>query len=590
MGKTKIQPRQIESLLQEGVTLQQNGALAEAEDTYREILAVRPKHLNATQLLGALMLQTGRLREGIALLQAAIAIDGTQAPIHSNLAYALNAVQRYDEGLASAKRAIRLAPNFADAFNNQGNSLAGLGLAGQALKSFQKALALKPDFAQAWNNRGCALRDLGRPEEALESFDQAIGLQKAYAEAWSNRANALSDLNRPDEAERDYRHALEISPGFADAWNNLGLTLIDLGRHEEALESHERALALDPDAVEAHWNKSLCLLRMGRLVEGFNEYEWRWKRRRIKAGHRVFGEPLWLGDAPLAGKTLLLHAEQGLGDTLQFCRYAQEAAQLGATVILEVPVELTRLLKDLKGVAHVVEQGQPLPPFDLHCPLLSAPLAFRTDLGSIPGAAPYLRADAELTKRWAERLARHAPDAPHALKVGIVWAGGDRSHVPELRKTDARRSISLAMLAPLLDVRDVRFFSLQKGPAAAQVAQPGHTHGAAPRIADFTDELVDFADTAALVTNLDLVISVDTSTAHLAGALGVPVWILNRFDSCWRWMLEREDSPWYPQARLFRQQTLGDWGGVVGAVRMALQALSDGVAARRSRQPAHDTF
>jgi tetratricopeptide (TPR) repeat protein len=589
MGKTKIQPRQIESLLQEGVTLQQNGALAEAEDAYREILAARPKHLNATQLLGALMLQTGRLHEGIALLRAALAIDGTQASIHSNLAYALNAEQRYDEGLASAKRAIRLAPNFADAFNNQGNSLAGLGLAGQALESFQKALALKPDFAQAWNNRGCALRDLGRPEEALESFDQAIALQKAYSEAWSNRANALSDLNRPDEAERDYRHALEISPGFADAWNNLGLTLIDLGRHEEALASHERALALNPDEVEAHWNKSLCLLRMGRLVEGFNEYEWRWKRRRIKAGHRRFDEPLWLGNAPLAGKTLLLHAEQGLGDTLQFCRYAQEAAQLGATVILEVPVELTRLLKDLKGVAHVIEQGQPLRPFDLHCPLLSAPLAFRTDLGSIPGAKPYLQADAELAKRWDERLVQHAPDATHALKVGIVWAGGDRSHVPELRKTDARRSIPLATLAPLLDVNDVRFFSLQKGPAAAQIAQSGDLHGAA-RITDFTDELVDFADTAALVTNLDLIISVDTATAHLAGALGVPVWILNRYDSCWRWMLEREDSPWYPRARLFRQQRLGDWAGVVGAVRTALQALSDGVAASRSRQPAHDTF
>ncbi|GAB7521465.1 tetratricopeptide repeat protein [Paraburkholderia sp. 2C] len=550
-------------MLHQAVAMQQNGAHAEAEDLYREILALRPAHFDAIQLLGALSLQTGRIDEGIELLKKAVLINGKHAPLHSNLAYSYNTQRRFSEGLASANRALTLQPGLVDALTNRGNALAGLGRATEALASFDKALALQPGFAQAWNNRACALRDLNRPMDAIASCDQAIALQPGYAEAWSNRANALSDLNRAVDAQANYRRALELAPEFCDAWSNLGLALIDTRQHEEALRSYERALALDPDAAEAHWNYSLCLLQMGRFDQGWREYEWRWQRQRIKASQRGFAQPLWLGDSPLDGKTILLHAEQGLGDTLQFCRYAPLVAAKGGKVILEVPAELTRLLTTLDGVAELVEQGKPLPAFDCHAPLLSLPFAFQTDLANIPCTTPYLFADRAAAQRWRERLASDA----HAFKVGVVWAGGNRPHVPELRRYDARRSVTLDMLRPILGVPQVRFYSLQKGPSAQQLREAPEL---AERIVDHTDEFTDFADTAAFVDNLDLVITVDTAVAHLAGAMGKPVWIMNRFDTCWRWLLDRTDSPWYPDARLFRQPALGDWNTVIEAVRDAL--------------------
>ena len=566
MSKTQNPQRQIDAMLQQAVAMQQNGAHPEAEELYREILALRPKHFDALQLLGALSLQAGRLDEGIELLKKAIAINGMQAPLHSNLAYAYNAQRRFNEGLASANRALALQASFADALNNRGNALAGLDRPAEAFASFEKAIALQPALAQAWNNCACVLRDLDRPDDALAACDQAIALQAGYAEAWSNRANALSDLNRPQDAQASYQRALELAPSFADAWSNLGLTQIDLKQHEDALQSYERALALNPDQAEAHWNRALCLLQMGRLDEGWQEYEWRWQRHRMQGAQRQFAQPLWLGQFPLDGKTILLHAEQGLGDTLQFCRYVPLVAAMGAKVILEVPQELMRLLQTLDGVDGLVEQGQPLPAFDCHAPLLSLPLAFGTRVESIPADTPYLFPDESDTKRWSERL---ASDVSRALKVGLVWAGGNRPHVAELRKTDARRSIALDTLAPILDIPHVQFYSLQKGPAAQQLSGNPELAG---RIVDYTDEFADFADTAAFVCNLDLVISVDTAVAHLAGATGTPVWIMNRFDTCWRWLLDRTDSPWYPRARLFRQPALGDWNSVIADVHDALAA------------------
>lgn len=568
MSKSAIQQRRIDAMLREAVAMQQNGAQPEAEEIYREILALRPMHFDAIQLLGALSLQAGRIDEGVGLLQKAVSINGKQAPLHSNLAYAYNAQRRFSEGLVSANRALALQPGFPDALNNRGNALAGLDRPAEALASFDKALALQPELAQAWNNRACVLRDLDRPADALASCDQAIALHAGYADAWSNRANALSDMNRPQDAQASYQRALELAPAFVDAWNNLGLTLVDMKLHDEALQSYERALALNADWAEAHWNYALCLLQMGRLEQGWREYEWRWQRHRIQASQRSFAQPLWLGEFPLEGKTILLHAEQGLGDTLQFCRYAPLVAAMGARVILEVPKELMRLLTTLAGVAELVEQGQPLPAFDFHAPLLSLPLAFGTDLASIPSGTPYVFADNAEAQCWAQRL---AGDGAPALKVGLVWAGGNRPHVAELRKTDARRSVTLETLRPILDVQHVRFYSLQKGPAAQQLRDK---QALGERIIDYTDELDDFADTAALVENLDLVITVDTAVAHLAGAMNKPVWIMNRFDTCWRWLLERTDSPWYPGVRLFRQPALGDWDSVVKEVRDALSAES----------------
>ncbi|MFB9124886.1 glycosyltransferase family 41 protein [Paraburkholderia dipogonis] len=569
MSKPANLPQQLDHMLRQAVALQQNGAFDDAEELYREILELKPRHFDALQLLGALALQAGRLQEGVELLGKALAINAKQAPLHSNLAYALNVLQRFDEALASADRALALQPKFPDALNNRGNAQAGLNRPLDALGSFDRAIGWNPDFAQAWNNRACVLRDLGRPADALASCDHALALQPGYPDAWSNRGNAFSDLNQPEEAQRCYRHALELAPAFADAWNNLGLTQIDLNQHAQALVSYERALAVNPDGAETHWNESLCLLQMGQLEAGWQKYEWRWERSRIKASRRSFAQPLWLGDFSIGGKTILLHAEQGLGDTLQFCRYAALVSKLGAKVVLEVPRELMRLMATLDGVDQLIEAGHALPMFDCHCPLLSLPLAFKTGLDSIPSTTPYLYADPEAAGQWRERL--HAP-ADARLKVGLVWAGGNRPHVAELRKNDARRSIAFARLAPLLDVPNVQFFSLQKGPAAQQLESDVRSK----HVIDYTEELDDFADTATLVANLDLVISVDTSTAHLAGALDKPVWILNRFDTCWRWMLERTDTPWYPRARLFRQPVLGDWDSVIQAARDALNAMVAG--------------
>ncbi|MFL9888570.1 tetratricopeptide repeat-containing glycosyltransferase family protein [Paraburkholderia agricolaris] len=569
MGKPANLPQQLDHMLRQAVALQQNGALTEAEELYREILELRPRHFDALQLLGSLALQAGRVQEGIEFLKKALAVNAKQAPLHSNLAYALNVLQRFDEALASADRALALQSGFPDALNNRGNAQAGLNLPLEALNSFDRALALAPDFAPAWNNRACVLRDLGRAADALASCDHALALQPGYPDAWSNRGNALSDLNQPHEARQSYQRALALAPAFADAWNNLGLTQVDLNEHAQALHSYERALAVNPAAAETHWNRSLCLLQLGQLEAGWAEYEWRWERSRIKAGRRTFAQPLWLGDFSIDGKTILLHAEQGLGDTLQFCRYAKTVSKLGAKVVLEVPRELMRLMSTLDGVDQLIEAGHALPPFDCHCPLLSLPLACKTDLASIPSKTPYLFADPQATREWHERIAAPAQEQ-ECLKVGLVWAGGNRPHVAELRKNDARRSITFERLAPILDVPNVRFFSLQKGPAARQL-QHDDSH---LDVIDYTEELDDFADTAALVANLDLVISVDTSTAHLAGALDKPVWILNRFDTCWRWMLERTDTPWYAQAKLFRQPALGDWDSVIRNVRDALAGLS----------------
>ena len=566
-------PRHLDGLLREAVELQQNGALAEAETVYREILALRPRHFDALQLLGALALQTGRYEEGVTLLKQALQIDPRQAAVHSNLAFGLNALGRHEAALAAASRALSLKNGFVDALNNHGAALAGLERPDEALASFEKALAAKPDFPEVWNNRSCALRDLGRPQDAVASCDQAIALRPNYAEAWSNRGNALSDLNRPLEAQASYERALSASSTLADAWNNLGLTYVDMNRHADALACYERALALSPDSAETHWNRALCLLQTGELAAGFAEYEWRWQRKRIAPSRREFEAPLWLGDTPLAGKTILLHAEQGLGDTLQFCRYAALVAAQGARVVLEVQPELTRLLRTLEGVDELVTAGEPLPAFDCHSPLLSLPLALHTTASTIPARTPYLSADDAAAAHWRTRIAQTAPS--HALKVGLVWAGGHRPHVPELRKNDARRSLTFDRFAPIVETPGVQFFSLQKGDnAARQLSTMAERHEASRRVIDWTDDLTDFADTAALVDNLDLVISVDTSTAHLAGALNKPVWILNRLDTCWRWMLEREDTPWYPSAHLFRQPSLGDWDTVIASATHALAALA----------------
>jgi tetratricopeptide (TPR) repeat protein len=532
--------RDANAVFQTGFTFHQQGNLTEAEDIYSSVLLMAPDHFDAAHLLGMIFLQTGRTERGVDQISWAVGLNPAFASAHSNLAVGLMTLGRLDEALASLERAIELDGRFADAHYNRGKVLHDLQRPGEAIISYDRAIALDPAYAAAHLNRGDALRICGRVDEALASCDQAIALAPDLAEAHNNRASALHELMRLDEA----------------------------------LISYERAISLKADCAEAHTNRAFALLLAGRYEEGWRALEWRWRGGYQKDGDRGFSQPLWLGE-PLGERTLLLHAEQGLGDTLQFCRYVPLITG-GAKIVLEAQPALVRLMRSLPGDAQVVASGDPLPPFDLHCPLLSLPLALGTQLDMIPANTPYLSADLAGATRWRGRLA-----GLEGLKVGIVWAGESRKGVAGLAAIDARRSITLAAMARLGEVTGVSLVSLQKGEPARQAADP--PTGMA--LVDHTAELTDFADTAALIDGLDLVISVDTSVVHLAGAMGKPVWLLNRYDTCWRWLIGRDDSPWYPSLRQFRQPAPGDWASVIEKVRHALATLA---AAGRGRQaPEH---
>lgn len=368
-----------------------------------------------------------------------------------------------------------------------------------------------------------------------------------------------------------YGCAIAIQTDNAEAYSGRGIAFNQMNRVGEAISDYDRAIELKPDFVAPRCNRAFAALMRGDFQQGWQDHEWRWRNWNpggsTTAGR--FRQPPWLGNASLSGATILLHAEQGLGDTIQFCRYARLVADLGANVILEVQRPLMRILSGLDGVAQIVGQGDPIPDFDFHCPLMSLPLAFQTTLSNVPSRVPYLRSDADLRRFWLGRLGERTKP-----RIGLVWSGGFRPDQPELRYVNGRRNIPLKKLGPLKNL-DCEFYGLQKGqPAEAELAALLSDGWDGPPIIDVAPHLRDFAETAALIDHLDLVISVDTSTAHLAGALGRPVWILNRFDTCWRWLLDVPESPWYPTVRLYRQPEPGNWDAVVEAVRVDLARLS----------------
>jgi len=430
----------------------------------------------------------------------------------------------------------------------------------EAVACYRRVLALRADLPEVHFNLGVALARQGQPDDAAACYRRALELKPDYVAAWSNLGNVLRAQGRLDEAVACYRRVLDHAPNVPHIHYNLGNALKAQGQLDEAVACYRTAIALDPDSVEAHTNLSLALLARGDLAAGWQEYEWRWNGPLIK-DRRDFAQPQWRGEAA-EGRTLLIHAEQGFGDTLQFCRFAPLAAARGLRVIMEMQPPLLRLLRGLEGVDRVVGRGEPLPPFDLHCPMLSLPLALGTTIATIPAAASYLRADETQVAAWRARLAAMTGQGP---RIGLVWAGKSYSYLPPMAAVDRRRSLAPERLAPLLGLPGLRFFSLQSGGQAPPVGFP---------LTDVMTEMTDFADTAALIANLDLVVSVDTSVAHLAAALGKPVWVLNRFDSCWRWFADRRDSPWYPTLRLYRQPRPGDWDAVIAAVVRDLRRLA----------------
>jgi tetratricopeptide (TPR) repeat protein len=465
--------------------------------------------------------------------------------------------------LASYERVLDLRPDHVGALNNRGVAFAGLERFTEALASYDAALAIEPDDAETLNNRGIALKELGRLAEALASYDRALAIQSDFVDALNNRGNVLHALGRSAEALTTFDRLLKIAPERPDVLNYRGVVLQALGRLDEALASYHKAQAMCPDDPDAHWNEALLHLSTGDYVPGWRKHEWRWQRETMKAARRDLPQPLWDGVAPLAGKTVLLHSEQGLGDTIQFCRYVPMVAARGAHVILAVQDPLRSLMGSLAGVSQFLSPGEPLPAFDLHCPLMSLPLAFDTTVDTIPAAIPYLHPSADACAVWESRLQGRRPG--QHLRVGMAWSGNP-SHT-----NDRNRSMTLEALLPLLDV-DATFVSLQKE------VPPDDATLLASRddILQVGGMLRDFADTAALVMNLDLVVTVDSSMAHLAGALGKPVWVLLPVPSDWRWLRDRETSPWYPTARLFRQSRPGDWGGVATRAKHELRELAGG--------------
>jgi hypothetical protein len=419
------------------------------------------------------------------------------------------------------------------------------------MAALDKALALAPGHVDALNQRGNLRAAAGQPGAALKDYDAALASAPGHPSVLYNRGNALRALGREQDALAAYDAALRAMPNHAAAWTNRGLALAALNRHAEAVESYGRALTLQPDSADIHLNASLSLLTLGDYPRGFAEYEWRGRM----AGAPVRSDlrkPLWLGETPLAGKTLLLHAEQGFGDTVMFARYAPGLARAGANVVMEVPPELKALLAGLSGVSAIVGRGEPLPPFDLHCPLPSLPLACKTALSNVPAEIPYLRAPEAAIAKWRPRIERRA-----GLRIALAWSGR-ATHV-----NDRNRSLPLAALEPLLAALGVSFIGLQRdlrGPDAERLKSEA-------RIDFVGDELADFTDTAAIVALADLTVCVDTSVAHVAGALGRPAIVLLPFQPDWRWTLDRETSPWYPALRLFRQPRPGDWASVIERAR-----------------------
>jgi hypothetical protein len=426
-------------------------------------------------------------------------------------------------------------------------------------------LAADPSDAAALNDLANVLEEQGRADEAEGCYRRAIELRSDSVEAHYNLA-LLLQMRRALEAARDgYQTVLALRPDIVQAYNNLGAVLRDLGQLTAAEQAFGEALRLRPDYADAQFNQAMCRLAMGDFAQGWRQYEWRWRTKQADCAARGFRQPLWLGGGDLAGRTILLHAEQGLGDTLQFCRFAPRLKALGARVVLEVQPGLERLLSGLAGVSAVIARGQPLPPFHMHTPLMSLPLALSVTPESLSGA-PYLEADKALARDWARRLCGSS-----GRRIGLVWAGAARADRPHAAATDQRRSLPLAAFAPLADVPQASFYSLQKGSPAQQLGQLRQARWSGPDLIDHSDQWGDFADTAAFVANLDLVITCDTSMAHLAGAMGKPVWILNRFDGCWRWPPGRDDSDWYSSVRLFHQAERGRWADVIDRVVRALK-------------------
>jgi len=550
-------PFNIAQALQEALALHQQGRLREAEKLYARALKAAPGNFDALHLLGLIKAQSGQMGEAYRLLSAAMKINPNVPDVLVNFANVLHALRRYSDALACLDKALALRPDDLEATLYRGNALSAIDRALEAVSCYDRVLANSPARGDALLNRGTALARLGRHQEALADFEAILARAPDNAEALYNRGTALLDLGRFTDAHASFDRLLAQAARHAKGWNNRGRALQALNLHAEAAASFERAIAIDKNYADAHSNLALSLLTLGDFRQGFTEYEWRWKRAGMSDTRRSYRGRLWLGEFPLGQRTILLSAEQGLGDTIQFVRYAPILARSGATVVVEVQPELKTLLAAVDGVAACHARGEPLPAYDVYCPLGSLPLALKTELATIPAAIPYLHTDDARIAKW-----RPALEHLRGKRVAFAWAGHAR------HPNDHNRSIDLKLLEPLFALEGVSFISIQRDlrDGDAEVL-------ARYNVTQFGDKLADMADTAAIVAFADVTIAVDTSVIHLAGALGRDAWVLLPFSPDWRWTLGSERSPWYPQVRLLRQPLPGDWPSVIASARDALSRV-----------------
>jgi len=552
---SKTAPFNLAQSFNEAVSLQRQGRLREAEKIYTRVLKAAPDHFDALNLLGTVKAQLGRMGEAHRLFSATVRINPRAAGAWANLGQALLALKRNGEALECLDKARALDGNDAGILYQHANALLSAGRAQEALAEFGAVLARVPRHAEARLNCGIAHASLAHHDEAVAEFDAALAMMPGHPVVHYNRGLALHELGRYAAALDAHDRALAATPGHAGAWLHRGRALAALNRHDAALASYNKARAAGKDDPDVHFSEAMALLTLGDYRAGFAKYEARWQRTGMPA-QKSRGRPLWLGEYPLAHKTVLLHAEQGLGDTIQFARYVPLLAATGAKIVLEVPSELTALLARLDGGAKIITRGETPPAYDVHCPLGSLPLALGTEPGSVPAQIPYLSADEASLAKWSARL-----EAIERPRIAIAWSGNP-SHY-----NDRNRSVPFAPLESLFAAAGgARFISIQRDVRS----EDAEKLAAETRLTHVGGELENFTDAAAVIALCDLLICADTAVAHLAGAMGRPMWVLIPFVPDWRWTLAGETSPWYPTARLFRQSAIGDWEAVIARVTAEL--------------------
>ncbi len=557
----QIDPRDPVLLINHGNVLGELGQFDLALASHDVALSIDPSNMGALGNRANILQKLGRFGEAVAAYDAVLAIDPHNAVVLNNRGIGLREMGRLTEALESCTAALARQPDYVEAMNIRATILNALGRPGQALSSLDRALAIAPRHVDALMNRASALTMLKRFGEALAAYGLVLAASPDHVEALNGRGVALHGLGRPDEAIAGYDQALQLRPAYGEAWRNRGIALIHAGRFDDALGSFGAAIATDAGFAEAYWSKATLLLLMGRFDHGLPLFEWR-KKLSHSFKPPAYPSPVWTGAEDPEGKTLFIYAaEQGLGDTIQFLRYALMARGKGAHVVLSVQDELIRLLQDADTGIDIIGMRAVPAEMDYHIALMSLPLVFRTNRDSIPAGVPYLRAQDERVRAWARRIGKDG------LKVGISWQG--RKDAP----VDAGRSFPVAVFEQIAKLPGVRLISLQKNAGAEQLSAlpPGMKVESLDQFDSGPDA---FLDTAAIMENLDLVITSDTAIAHLAGALGRPVWVAVSKLPDWRWFLDRADSPWYPTMRLFRQRAEGDWSGVFEDMRLQLAGMS----------------